>query len=225
MVEVLYEDNHLLVINKPAGIPVQNDESQDQCVLELVSDWLAKKYQKPGKAFVGLIHRLDRPVSGALVLAKTSKALERMNAQFRDRETNKCYHCISDTDLIPQENTLEHFIGKDAAKRKAFLSANPRSDLKPAILHYKLIAAVNDRFLYEVLLETGRFHQIRAQMAKVGAPLLGDLKYGAKRALPDKSIALHARSLSFLHPVTKALIKVTAPYPKKPWWQPFYANL
>ncbi len=221
MLQVLFEDNHLLIINKPAGIPVQKDETQDLCALDYASNYLVEKYQKPGKAFVGLIHRLDRPVSGVLALAKTSKALERMNHLFRMRETQKWYHAIVDKELPEVQGVLTHFLGKNSLQRKAIISFKSAPNLKESTLNYQLKAQKNQRFLYQILLESGRFHQIRAQLSKTGSVILGDVKYGAKRPLPDKSIALHAHSLSFIHPVTKKEIAIEAPYPSVPWWNDF----
>jgi 23S rRNA pseudouridine1911/1915/1917 synthase len=218
VLSVLFEDNHLIAINKPAGLAVQGDATGDRHLLDEVADYLKKKYQKPGNAFVGLIHRLDRPVSGVVLLAKTSKALTRMNAQFRDKETKKIYHALSFFEPQELEGTLHHFLGKDAKTHRALTYNQARPGAKEAILHYVFLRKVNQGLLFEVTLETGRFHQIRAQFSKAGMPLAGDLKYGAKDPLPDRSIGLHARALSFVHPVTEELISLVAAYPKLGIW-------
>lgn len=215
---VLFEDNHLIAVNKPAGLPVQGDSSGDTHLLDIVSDYLAAKYNKPGKAFVGLIHRLDRPVSGVVLLARTSKALARMNEQFRTKSTRKIYHALC-SEMPPQEEArLIHFLGKDSKTHRALTYNQPKAGAKEAILHYKLLGQLGGNHLLQIELETGRFHQIRAQLAKTGMPILGDLKYGAGKPLPDRSIGLHARILEFKHPVTGETIKIEAPYPKQTWW-------
>lgn len=217
---VLFEDNHLIAINKPAGLPVQGDSTGDTHLLDLVSDYLAAKYNKPGKAFVGLIHRLDRPVSGVVLLARTSKALTRMNEQFRNKSTRKIYHALVSETPDKQEAKLQHYLGKDSKTHRALTYNQPKAGAKEAILHYKVISKMGNHCLLEIELETGRFHQIRAQLSKTGLPILGDLKYGAGKPLPDRSIGLHARILEFEHPVTGEKIKLTAPYPNQNWWKP-----
>lgn len=219
MVSILFEDNHLIAVNKPAGMAVQGDETGDRHLLDEVGDYLKTQYNKPGKAFVGLIHRIDRPVSGVVLLAKTSKGLARMNEQFRDKATEKTYHALTQAAMPEEAGTLTHFLGKDAKTHRALTYLTPRPGSKEAVLHYRLKKQIKQLYLYEVTLETGRFHQIRAQFAKSGCPLLGDLKYGAKNPLPDRSIGLHARILEFNHPVTKERIKIVAPYPKTEIWK------
>jgi 23S rRNA pseudouridine1911/1915/1917 synthase len=219
MLQVLYEDNHLIAVNKPAGMAVQGDETGDRHLLDEVEEYLRIKYHKPGKAFVGLIHRIDRPVSGVVLLAKTSKGLARMNEQFREKETRKTYHAITAAAMPEETGTLRHYLGKDAKTHRALTYNTERPGAKEAVLHYKLKRALQNRFVYEINLETGRFHQIRAQFAKSGAPLLGDVKYGAKIPLEDRSIGLHARSLEFTHPVSAEKIKIIAPYPKSGIWK------
>lgn len=218
MLQVLYEDNHLLAVNKPAGMAVQGDESGDRHILDEAEEFLRTKYNKPGKAFVGLIHRLDRPVSGVVLLAKTSKGLSRMNEQFRNKETHKIYHAITFQLPETESGTLKHWLGKDSKTHRALTYYQQRPGTKEAILHYKLLKRLGEKFLFEIELETGRFHQIRAQMAKMGSPLAGDLKYGAGKALPDRSVALHAQKLEFKHPISGELIKIIAPYPKTQIW-------
>ena len=219
--EVLYEDNHLIAVNKPVGIGVQGDDSGDEHLLDIVGKFLKNKYNKPGDAFVGLIHRLDRPVSGVVLLAKTSKGLTRMNEQFRDKKTRKIYHAV--TENLPSETsaTLVHYLGKDAKTHRALTYNWPKPGTREAVLTFRMLNSVNGYHLLEVELETGRFHQIRAQLAKIGCSLAGDVKYGASKPLPDRSIGLHAYRLTFTHPVTGKQIDVLAPYPKTSLWQRF----
>ena len=188
MVDVLWEDNHLLVINKPAGLAVQGDLTGDTHLLELAERYIAQKYNKPGKAFIGLVHRLDRPVSGVVVLAKTSKALTRMNEIFREKKNTKIYHAITTKSLPNEEGTLTHHLLKNSETKRAHAYNTHKPGTKPGVLHYKLLKNFAGRSLYEITLETGRFHQIRAQLSKMGCPILGDLKYGATEPLPDRSI-------------------------------------
>jgi 23S rRNA pseudouridine1911/1915/1917 synthase len=205
VVDVLWEDNHLLVINKPAGLAVQGDLTGDIHLLDLAERYIAEKYNKPGKAYIGLVHRLDRPVSGVVILAKTSKALTRMNEIFRDKKN--------------QEGTLTHHLLKNSETKRAHAYNQHKPGTKPGVLHYKLLKNFAGRYLYEITLETGRFHQIRAQLSKMGCPLLGDLKYGANEPLPDRSIGLHSRTLVTPHVVSsQPSITVTAPHPKGTWW-------
>ena len=179
MVEVLWEDNHLLVVSKPAGLAVQGDLTGDTHLLEWAERYIAEKYNKPGKAFIGLVHRLDRPVSGVVVLAKTSKALTRMNEIFRDKKNTKIYHAITLKALPGESGTLTHHLMKNSETKRAHAYNTHKPGTKPGILHYELLKNFAGRYLYEITLETGRFHQIRAQLSKMGAPILGDLKYGA----------------------------------------------
>jgi 23S rRNA pseudouridine1911/1915/1917 synthase len=222
MIEVLYEDNHLLIVNKPSGLPVQGDTTGDTHLLELAEEYIRTKYKKPGAAYVGLAHRIDRPVSGTVILAKTSKALTRLNEIFKNKLNKKIYHCLTETQLPEEFGTLEHYLSKDSVTHKAHAYNKSRGDAKRSVLHYKLLGNLAGKYLYEITLETGRFHQIRAQMAKMGSPILGDLKYGAPNALPDRSIGLHSRQLITPHPVkTNPDVSVIAPYPKTQWWQLF----
>lgn len=219
MVDVLWEDNHLLVINKPAGLAVQGDLTGDIHLLDLAERYIAEKYNKPGKAYIGLVHRLDRPVSGVVILAKTSKALKRMNEIFRDKKNKKIYHAITTKALPNEEGTLTHHLLKNSETKRAHAYNQHKPGTKPGVLHYKLLKNFAGRYLYEITLETGRFHQIRAQLSKMGCPLLGDLKYGANEPLPDRSIGLHSRTLVTPHVVSsQPSITVTAPHPKGTWW-------
>ena len=219
MVDVLWEDNHLLVINKPAGLAVQGDLTGDIHLLDLAERYIAEKYNKPGKAYVGLVHRLDRPVSGVVIMAKTSKALTRMNEIFRDKKNTKIYHAITTKALPGEEGTLTHHLLKNSETKRAHAYNSHKPGTKPGVLHYKLLKNFAGRSLYEITLETGRFHQIRAQLSKMGCPILGDLKYGATEPLPDRSIGLHSRTLITPHVVSaQPSISVTAPHPKSTWW-------
>jgi 23S rRNA pseudouridine1911/1915/1917 synthase len=220
-VDVLYEDNHLLAVYKPCGMPVQGDISGDFHLLLWAEEYLAKKYNKPGKAYVGLIHRIDRPVSGVVLLAKTSKALSRMNEQFKNKEVKKLYHVLATDNLTEESGTLTHYLGKDSKTNRALTYNKPKNGAKKSVLHFRIVRNIGKHTLYEVETETGRFHQVRAQMAKIGAPLAGDVKYGAPHPLKDRSVALHAKSLSFVHPVTKEQVLIEAPYPKSSYWFEF----
>jgi 23S rRNA pseudouridine1911/1915/1917 synthase len=186
-----------------------------------IKEYLKVKYEKPGNVFCGVVHRLDRPTSGAVVFARTSKALERLNAQFRDKETNKIYWAIVETKPIKSEDTLVHFLKKNEKQNKSYASQTETPGSKKAILHYKLIASSDKYHLLEVRLETGRHHQIRVQLSSIGCLIKGDVKYGARRANPDASISLHARYLDFIHPTSKELIKITAPVPNDALWDFF----
>jgi 23S rRNA pseudouridine1911/1915/1917 synthase len=219
--EILYEDNHIIIVNKSPREIVQGDKTGDKPLVDMVKDYLKKKYHKPGNVFCGVVHRLDRPTSGIVVFAKTSKALARLNEMFKKGEVDKTYWAIV-KDLPPQdEGTLVHFLIKNQKNNKsvAYDTEKPRS--KKAVLHYKLIGRSQRYYLLEVKLETGRHHQIRCQLAKIGLPIRGDLKYGAQRSNPDGSISLHARNISFVHPVSKKMIDITAPVPDDPLWKAF----
>ncbi len=219
--EILYEDNHIIIVNKSPREIVQGDKTGDKPLVDMVKDYLKEKYHKPGNVFCGVVHRLDRPTSGIVVFAKTSKALVRLNEMFKKGEVDKTYWAIV-KDLPPQdEGTLVHFLIKNQKNNKsvAYNTEKPRS--KKAVLHYKLVGRSQRYYLLEVKLETGRHHQIRCQLAKIGLPIRGDLKYGAQRSNPDGSISLHARNISFVHPVSKKMIDITAPVPDDPLWKAF----
>lgn len=219
--QILYEDNHVIVINKKASDIVQGDKTGDETMPDQIKEYLKVKYEKPGNVFCGVVHRLDRPTSGAVVFARTSKALERLNAQFRDKETNKIYWAIVETKPVKSEDTLVHFLKKNEKQNKSYASHTETPGSKKAILHYKLIASSDKYHLLEVRLETGRHHQIRVQLATIGCLIKGDVKYGARRANPDASISLHARYLDFIHPTSKEVIKITAPVPNDALWNFF----
>jgi 23S rRNA pseudouridine1911/1915/1917 synthase len=220
-IDVLYEDNHLIIINKAIGDIVQGDKTGDEPILEDVKKYLKKKYDKPGDVFLGLPHRLDRPVSGILILAKTSKALERMTKMFASGEVHKIYWAIVDNEPPDLKGTLKHFLLKDenTNKTKAFSKFVKFS--KEAILNYEIIGRSQNYYLLEVELLTGRHHQIRAQLAKVNCHIKGDVKYGAKRANENAGIHLHARKVEFEHPVSKITISVIAPTPQDQLWDYF----
>ncbi len=219
--KVLYEDNHLIIVNKSAGEIVQGDKTGDEPLSDLVKAYLKEKYQKPGNVFCGVTHRLDRPTSGAVVFAKTSKALTRLNDMFRNGEVKKTYWAIVKNRPVAEENTLIHYLIKNEKTNKSVAYDIEKPHTKRAVLHYRLIAASQNYYLLEIDLETGRHHQIRCQLAKIGSPLRGDLKYGAERSNPDGSISLHARTISFVHPVSKENISVIAPLPEETLWNAF----
>lgn len=216
--EVLYEDNHLLVINKPAGVLVQGDITGDIPLVEMAKEYIGKKYKKPGAVFLGVVHRLDRPVSGVVVFARTSKALERMNKQFREKQTIKTYWALVSSKPKQVEGTLVHWLVKDEEKNRTTAYKHEHPDGSRSELNYKLLKESFGYYLLEVNPITGRPHQIRVQLANMGCPILGDLKYGSKIPTYDGSIALHAHQLKFIHPVTKELLIISAPVPQNAWW-------
>ena len=211
---VLFEDNHLLIVNKLPSEIVQGDKTGDTSLLELVKAYIGAKYQKPGNVFAGLVHRIDRPVSGAVMFARTGKALSRMTTAVRERDFDKTYLAIVRNQPPQKEGPLNHFLLKNESMNKSFVVDAHRQGAKEARLSYALKASSDSFYLIEIKLHTGRHHQIRAQLAAIGCPILGDVKYGDKRPLPDAAIALHALSLGFFHPVSKAPITVLA----KPDW-------
>lgn len=220
-IDVLYEDNHLLIVNKPAGMLVQGDHTGDTPLVEHGKAYIKEKYQKPGDVFLGVVHRLDRPVSGAVVLARTSKALTRMNALFKEKKTEKIYWALVHKNPPQEAGTLIHWLTKDPKKNKATAHRREVPDSKRAELSYRLVAQHDKLFLLKVVPQTGRPHQIRVQLASLGCPIRGDLKYGASEANADASISLHARSLSFMHPVKKKPLRILAPWPEETGWRGF----
>ena len=220
-IEVLHEDNHVIVVNKRSSDIVQGDKTGDVTMPDLIKEFLRVKYDKPGNIFCGVVHRLDRPTSGAVVFAKTSKALSRLNEQFREKDTRKVYWAIVEKEPKSKTGSLTNFLLKNEKQNKSYVHEKEVKGSKKATLHYKQIAQSDRYFLLEVELETGRHHQIRAQLANIGCIIKGDLKYGAKRSNPDGSIHLHARRLEFIHPTTKEIIKVIAPVPNDSLWKWF----
>lgn len=208
---ILFEDNHLLIFNKRSGEIVQGDKTEDECLCEKLKAFIAGRDSKPGAVFLGVVHRLDRPVSGAVIFAKTSKSLERMNKAFRDGEIHKTYWALVCSKPPIEEDELKHYITRNEAKNKSFASTAFKPGSKEARLIYKLIECTDRYFLLEVTLLTGRHHQIRAQLAAIGCYIKGDLKYGAPRSNPDGSISLHARSVKLIHPVKKTELEIIAP--------------
>lgn len=219
--EVLYEDNHIIIVNKAPSEIVQGDKTGDKPLCDIVKEYLKEKYNKPGNVFCGVVHRLDRPVSGVVVFAKTSKALARLNDMFREKDVQKTYWAIVASRPPHDKAVLENYLVRNEKMNKSFAYDREVPSSKRAVLDYELIAHSERYFLLEVHLHTGRHHQIRCQLAKMGCPIRGDLKYGAKRSNPDGSISLHARSVRFIHPVSKQEIYVEAPVPQDRLWQSF----
>lgn len=219
--KVLYEDNHIIIINKAAGEIVQGDKTGDESLCDTMKAYIKEKYAKPGNVFIGLPHRLDRPVSGVVVFAKTSKALERLNRMFSEGSVKKIYWALTKGIPVPAEAELESWILRNEKMNKSFSYPKEVKGSKRAVLHYRLAAASQNYNLIEVELKTGRHHQIRCQLSSIGCPIKGDLKYGAQRSNPDGSISLHARYIEFTHPVSKELIAITAPLPGDRLWQSF----
>ncbi len=219
--EIIYEDNHLLAINKKPGQISQGDKTQDTPLVELVRQHIKETYQKPGNVYTGLIHRIDRPVSGILLFAKTSKANERMAKIIRERNFHKTYWAVVKKKPDEEEATLTNYLIKNEHMNKSFAYAENKPESKQAVLHYKLISASNRYFLLEVHPETGRHHQIRVQLASIGCSIKGDIKYGFDRTNKDGSIHLHARKLEFIHPVKNEPVVIIAEPPKEVVWDAF----
>ncbi|MCQ2360364.1 MAG: RluA family pseudouridine synthase [Paludibacteraceae bacterium] len=217
--QILYEDNHLIAVNKAVGEIVQGDKTGDTPLVDTLKAYLKEKYNKPGNVFCGVTHRLDRPVSGVVVFAKTSKALERFNGMLRDHTIKKTYHAIVKNPPAQPEGTLSHYLVRNEKMNKSFAYDAPKGDAKKAVLSYKVIGHSDNYTLLEVDLQTGRHHQIRCQLAAMGCPIKGDLKYGFPRSNKDAGISLHAHSVEFIHPVTKLPIKIIAPYPETDIWK------
>ena len=220
---VVYEDNHIIVVNKTSSEIVQGDKTGDTPLSEIVKQYLKEKYDKPGNVFAGVVHRLDRPVSGLVMFAKTSKALVRLNEMFKNSEVKKTYWAIVKNCPKEPEAELLHYLVRNEKLNKSYAYDKEVKDSKKAILHYKLIGHSDNYFLLEVDLKTGRHHQIRCQLAKIGCPIKGDLKYGSPRSNPDGSISLHARRMQFVHPVSKETITLEASLPQDNLWKSFEA--
>lgn len=217
--EVVYEDNHLLVVNKAPGEIVQGDKTGDTPLVETLKLWLKEKYAKPGNVFCGIVHRLDRPVGGLVIFAKTSKALSRLNEMFRNGEVNKTYWAITRNLPPKEEDTLTHYITTTERNNKSYASLTEKKGSQKAVLKYRHIASTDRYHLLEVNLLTGRKHQIRVQLSAIGCPIKGDLKYGDKRSNPDGSISLMSHRIEFTHPVSGNKIDVTAPVPDDNLWR------
>ena len=219
--EVIYEDNHIIIVNKQSGEIVQGDKTGDRPLSDIVKDYIKEKYQKPGAVFLGVVHRLDRPVSGLVVFARTSKALTRLNKMFAEGEVQKTYWAIVKNAPKEPEGTLTHWLVRNEKQNKSYAYDHERPNAKKAILKYKVIGHSDNYTLLGVQLMTGRHHQIRCQLAAMGCPIKGDLKYGAPRSNPDGSISLMSRRVAFIHPVSKEQIIVEAPLPDDSLWQSF----
>ena len=216
MLEVLYEDNHLIAVNKKSGDIVQGDKTGDTPLSDFVKAYIKKKYNKPGEVFLGTIHRLDRPTSGVVLYARTSKALSRMNEQFREKQVQKTYWAVVEKTPPTESGTLENYLQKNQKQNKSYVTKSNGG--KHAVLDYKLLRKLDNFFHLEIKPKTGRHHQIRVQLATIGCIIKGDLKYGAKRSNKDASIHLLAQKLEFVHPVTKEDITIVAPAPKESAW-------
>ena len=219
--DVLFEDNHLLVINKRSGVLVQGDATGDKPLVEICKEYIKVNYQKPGDVFLGVVHRLDRPVSGVVVFARTSKALERMNALFKNRETKKTYWALVKEKPARDQDTLVHWLVKDEKKNKTTAYKREHPEGQRSELSYEVIGYQSGWYLLEVNPITGRPHQIRVQLASMGCPIIGDVKYGFASPNSDASICLHSRALQFIHPVKKEPVSIMASLPKNHFWQPF----
>ena len=218
---VLHEDNHLIIVSKNCGDLVHSDSSGDVPLEQMIKDYLKKKYNKPGEVFLGVAHRVDRPVSGIVVFARTTKALVRINRMFQEKLIKKKYWAIVKNLPPDEEGTLIHYITRNTKQKRSYICKEERPDSKKAILNYKHIASSDRYHLLEINLETGRHHQIRCQLAAIGCPIRGDLKYGYARSNPNGGISLHARQITFKHPVREEIINLIAPLPDEPLWNAF----
>lgn len=216
---VLYEDNHIIVVNKRAGDIVQGDKTGDEPLSDILKSYLKSKYNKPGNVYLGVVHRLDRPTTGVVLFAKTSKALPRLNKLFAEKNATKTYWAIVKNPPQKESGTLIHWLRKNPKTNKSTAFIKDSKDSKKAILHYSVFASLDNYTVLEIQLETGRHHQIRCQLSAIGSPIKGDLKYGFDRSNRDGSISLHARSLEFIHPVKKEKMSIIAPVPKDKLWQ------
>ncbi len=225
LMNILYEDNHLIIVNKANSEIVQGDKTGDPTLIDAVKEYVKKKYKKPGEVYIGLVHRLDRPTSGIVVLTRTSKALARMNELFKQKEVDKTYWAVVDKIPEKENDTLTHHLVRNEKQNKSYASDLPKKNTKEAKLKYQLRGKGDRYFLLEIKLLTGRHHQIRAQLAQIGCHIKGDLKYGAARSNKGGGIHLHARSIEFIHPVQKTRIRVVAPPPKDNLWDSFVAKI
>lgn len=217
--QVLFEDNHIVIVNKRAGDITQGDKTGDKPLSDVVKEYIKDKYNKPGDVFLGVVHRLDRPTSGVIIFARTSKALERLNKMLREKTIQKTYWAVVKEAPNKDSDTLINFLKKNPKNNKSAVYIKEIEDSKKAVLHYKTLKKLDNYSLLEVDLETGRHHQIRAQLSNIGSPIKGDLKYGFNRSNKDGSIHLHARKIDFVHPVSNEAIKITAPVPDDIIWK------
>jgi 23S rRNA pseudouridine1911/1915/1917 synthase len=217
--QVVYEDNHIIIVNKRAGDIVQGDKTGDKPLSDVVKDYIKDKYNKPGNVYLGVVHRLDRPTTGIVMFSKTSKALPRLNKLFADKKAHKTYWAIVKNPPEQPQDTLINWLKKNPKNNKSTAYSKEITDSKKAVLHYKMLKALDNYVLLEIELETGRHHQIRVQLSNIGSPIKGDLKYGFDRSNKDASISLHARRLQFIHPVSKDTIDVLAALPDDPIWK------
>lgn len=217
--QVLHEDNHIIVINKRVGDIVQGDKTGDKPLSDVVKEYIKEKYNKPGEVFLGVVHRLDRPTTGIVVFARTSKALSRLNDLFKNRETQKTYWAVVKNKPAEASAKLVHYLKRNEKNNTSKAHSKEVPDSKIASLDYRIIRELNNYYALEINLHTGRHHQIRAQLAAIGSPIKGDLKYGADRSNVDGGIHLHARKLTLTHPVTKEVLEITAPVPNDPIWK------
>ena len=219
--DVLFEDNHIIIIQKTAGIPTQGDETGDISLFEMVQQYIKVKYNKPGDVYLGLVHRVDRPVSGLVMFAKTSKAASRLSEMFREHTIEKTYLAIVANQPPKEEDTLTNYIWKDKEANRAYCYNKEKKGSKKAVLDYRQLQQVGKEYLLEVKPHTGRSHQIRAQLANMGCPIVGDIKYGSKVNVEDRSICLLARRLKFIHPVKKTPLEIVSRTPEGKFWQKF----
>lgn len=223
--DIVYEDNHIIVVNKHSGEIVQGDKTGDKPLVETVKEYLKEKYAKPGNVFLGIPHRLDRPVSGLVIFAKTSKALSRLSTMFRDGEVHKTYWAITKNTPVPSEGTLTNWLTRNEKQNKSYAYDHEVPNAKKAILKYKTLTRSQNYTLLEINLFTGRHHQIRCQLGHIGCPIKGDLKYGAQRSNADGSISLLSRYVDFIHPVSKEHISLTSPLPEDNLWKAVAAGI
>lgn len=216
--QVLHEDNHLIIINKRPGDIVQGDKTGDMPLSEVVKEYIKIKYNKPGNVYLGVVHRLDRPTSGIVIFAKTSKALPRLNNLFKEKEVKKIYWAIVKNPPPKEKDTLTHFMVRNSKQNKSYAHLKEVPESKKAILSYEIVKELNSYFLLEIELQSGRHHQIRSQLSAIGSPIKGDLKYGFDRSNKDGSIHLHARKIFFKHPVKNINLEIVAPPPKDVIW-------
>ena len=218
---ILFEDNHIIAVNKSIGEIVQVDKTKDKALEDSLKDYIKEKYHKPGDVFLGVVHRIDRPVSGVVLFARTSKALTRLNEMFQEKSVEKIYWAIVKEKPPKTEDTLVHYLVRNTRNNKSYCYPNEVKDSKQAILHYKLIASSDLYHMLEIRLETGRHHQIRSQLGTIGCPIKGDLKYGFPRSNKDGGISLHSRKVKFIHPVRDEELIIEAPLPEDSLWKAF----